>query len=65
MTTPAQPYLRAIPTPCTGVCTLDGDGFCLGCQRSAAEIGGWLAMDDAERLRLMDVVLPAREAARG
>ncbi len=62
--TTSLPYLRAIPTPCTGVCTLDGEGCCLGCQRSTGEIAGWMDMDDAERLRLMDVVLPAREALR-
>ncbi len=62
--TSQQPYLRAIPTPCTGVCTLDAAGYCLGCQRSTHEIAGWLGMDEAERQRLMDVVLPAREASR-
>jgi len=56
---------RAVLTPCTGVCTLDEHGNCHGCLRSLAEIGGWLQMSDAERQRMMDVVLPAREAARG
>ncbi len=60
MTTP----MPAILTPCTGVCTLDGDGICLGCHRTTDEIAGWGLMDDDERLRLMDVVLPAREALR-
>ena len=60
MTTP----MPAILTPCTGVCTLDGDGICLGCHRTTDEIAGWGLMDDDERLRLMDVVLPAREARR-
>ncbi len=56
---------RAVLTPCTGVCTLDDQGFCHGCLRSLDEIGGWLQMSDDERRRLMDEVLPAREAARG
>ena len=56
--------MPAILTPCTGVCTLDGDGICLGCHRTTDEIAGWGLMDDDERLRLMDVVLPAREALR-
>lgn len=60
MTTP----LPAILTPCTGVCTLDGDGICLGCHRTTEEIARWGLMDDDERMRLMDVVLPAREALR-
>lgn len=56
--------VRAVMTPCTGVCTLDGDGRCLGCLRSGAEIAAWLRLSDDERAYLMDVVLPAREAAR-
>lgn len=55
---------RAVLSPCTGVCTLDEDGYCHGCLRSNAEIARWLQMDDDERLRLMEVVLPAREARR-
>ncbi|MDR6992678.1 putative Fe-S protein YdhL (DUF1289 family) [Luteimonas terrae] len=56
---------RAVLTPCTGVCTLDEHGTCHGCLRSLAEIGGWLQMSEAQRQWLMDVELPAREAARG
>ena len=40
------------------------DDICHGCLRTRDEIGGWLQMSDAERERMMDVVLPAREAAR-
>jgi uncharacterized protein len=54
--------LRPVLTPCIGVCTLDPDGFCDGCLRSGDEIAGWLSMDDAQRLHLMESVLPAREA---
>jgi predicted Fe-S protein YdhL (DUF1289 family) len=57
-------YLRAIPSPCTGVCTLDETGLCLGCHRSSAEIARWSQMGDTERLRLMDEELPRREAQR-
>lgn len=56
--------LRAILSPCIGVCTLDGEGNCLGCHRTTAEIAGWMQMDDEERLHLMDVVLPERERQR-
>jgi len=55
---------RAMLSPCTGVCSLDAAGICYGCLRTLAEIGGWSQMSDAERQRMMDVVLPAREAAR-
>lgn len=56
---------RAVLSPCIGVCTLDEHGICRGCLRSNAEIARWLQMDDDERLRLMETVLPAREAGRG
>lgn len=55
---------RVVMTPCIGVCSLDADEICHGCLRSLAEIGGWLQMSDVERQHVMDVVLPAREAAR-
>jgi len=57
--------IRAVQTPCIGVCTLNEDGLCDGCLRTGDEIGAWLAMGDAEREHLMDIVLPAREARRG
>ena len=53
---------RAILSPCIGVCSLGGDGLCTGCHRTSAEIAQWLAMGDDERLRLMEEILPAREA---
>jgi len=56
---------RAVQSPCTGVCTINEDGLCDGCLRSGDEIAGWLSMDDAQRARLMDLELPAREARRG
>jgi len=55
---------RAVLSPCIGVCMLDDAGFCLGCHRSSAEIARWLQMGDDERLRLMEHVLPQREAQR-
>jgi predicted Fe-S protein YdhL (DUF1289 family) len=58
------PSFRAILSPCTGVCTLREDGLCEGCLRSADEIAAWPCMDDDARLRLIETVLPAREAAR-
>lgn len=56
--------LRAVPTPCVGVCALDDDGYCRGCRRTLAEIAGWSQMSDEQRLRLMDSVLPQRESSR-
>lgn len=56
--------LPAILTPCTGVCTLDAEGLCLGCHRTTDEIARWGLMGDDERLHLMETVLPGREALR-
>ncbi len=54
---------RAVLSPCIGICTLAPNGHCEGCFRTGDEIARWLSMSDDERLRLMDHVLPAREAA--
>jgi uncharacterized protein len=55
---------RAVLSPCIGVCMLDDDGICLGCHRTSGEIARWPQMGDDERLRLMETVLPHREAER-
>jgi len=54
-----------ILSPCIGVCHLGREGWCEGCLRSGDEIARWVAMGEAERRRLMEEVLPQREAARG
>lgn len=47
-------------SPCTLVCSIDLDnGYCRGCGRTGAEIGGWTAYSDTERRQLMQI-LPAR-----
>ena len=49
-------------TPCIGICSLDAAGYCEGCFRTSDEIARWSLMDDGERQRLMDEVLPERES---
>ena len=58
------PNYRAVLSPCIGICSLDPEGLCEGCHRSAGEIARWSQMSDDERLRLMTYVLPEREAQR-
>ena len=58
-----SPY-RAVLSPCIGVCTIAEDGLCGGCHRTTSEIARWSQMDDNERLRLMELVLPDRESRR-
>ncbi len=59
-----NPGQRAARSPCIGVCTLDANGLCRGCLRTMAEIAGWSRMDDDERQRWMETVLPEREPLR-
>jgi len=65
----ANPMFQRVPanpviTPCIGICTLGRDGLCEGCLRTGDEIAQWSRLSDAERLAIMNEVLPAREAAR-
>lgn len=55
---------KVVLTPCIGVCELDPAGYCTGCFRSTDEIARWSTYDDDERLRIMNYVLPQREAER-
>lgn len=55
-----SPPPKPILTPCVGVCVLDANGCCEGCQRTIDEIARWGALGDAERAHLMDEVLPRR-----
>jgi len=59
-----DPIFRAVLSPCTGVCQLDDDGLCGGCLRTGNEIAQWSRMNDDERLRIMDIVLPDRQSRR-
>lgn len=56
---------RAVLSPCIGVCSLGPDGLCEGCLRTVDEIAAWSRMSDDERLRVMDTLLPRREAEAG
>ena len=58
------PSFKAVLSPCIGICSLDSEGLCEGCHRTAGEIARWSQMSDDERLRLMTQVLPEREAHR-
>jgi uncharacterized protein len=55
--------MAEIESPCNKVCVVDAaSGLCIGCGRTLAEIGGWIAMMPDERRRIM-AALPARLAA--
>ncbi len=57
-------FPQPVLSPCIGICQLGDDGLCVGCLRSAAEIGRWLSMDAVERRHIMEVVLVRREDER-
>jgi predicted Fe-S protein YdhL (DUF1289 family) len=56
---------KPVLSPCIGVCELNGAGYCIGCHRSGEEIARWLQFSDAQRLHLMNDVLPRRAATGG
>lgn len=55
-----MPVPQKIKSPCVQVCVVDpATGWCEGCYRTLAEIGGWMRFSDAERDRVF-ALLPAR-----
>ncbi len=48
-----------IESPCIGTCTIGPEGLCIGCFRSADEVGAWLSYSPEQRKEIMQA-LPAR-----
>jgi uncharacterized protein len=54
--------MTEIASPCNKVCAVDPiSALCVGCGRTLAEIGGWIAFSADERARIM-AELPGRLA---
>jgi predicted Fe-S protein YdhL (DUF1289 family) len=51
-------------SPCTRICSLDEQGYCLGCLRTADEIGRWTSMSAAEQWRVVAELEKRRELTR-
>lgn len=50
----------ALVSPCIKVCAIDGEtGWCLGCARTLAEIGGWSGLGPDGRAAVLGA-LPER-----
>ncbi len=48
-------------SPCIGICSLNPEnGYCRGCYRNTAEIGGWMAVSIDERHRILERVAERR-----
>jgi uncharacterized protein len=52
-------------SPCTKICSLDEQGYCLGCLRTGEEIARWMSMSAAEQWRVIAELKRRRELARG
>ena len=51
-----------VESPCVKICVVEPEtGFCIGCERTRGEIGGWLGMSPDERRTVM-ATLPERVA---
>ncbi len=61
MTAPDRDFQQTVLSPCIGICQIGSHGLCEGCYRSGDEIASWLQMSSAQRLQLMDEVLPQRQ----
>lgn len=45
-----------VESPCTGVCTLDEQGYCLGCLRTGDEIAAWSRMNGDQQRVLLETL---------
>jgi uncharacterized protein len=52
------------PSPCINVCSLDENGFCVGCLRTGDEIARWMAMSAAEQWQLLAQLAERRKPTR-
>ncbi len=54
---------KTIPTPCTGLCSIDHRyNLCVGCFRTLEEIAGWSGFDEKKKKHIL-AQLPRRAEA--
>ncbi|OSI13224.1 DUF1289 domain-containing protein [Neisseria canis] len=56
-----QPDFFEIPSPCIGVCRMNGKGYCKGCFRSREERLYWLHMTDEQKHQVMRLIAMRRK----
>ena len=44
--------IQAVQSPCINICRLNADKICIGCGRTAGEVGEWLGASDLRRLAI-------------
>lgn len=54
---------RATDNPCIGLCRFGGDGACLGCHRTKAEVKGWKRLSDAAKAAINDRIAQGGQQA--
>ena len=55
--------VKAVESPCIGVCVLDEQNICEGCSRSEMEIARWRVMDEAEKRQVLTLSWERARAA--
>ena len=56
---------KRVASPCVDVCELDKNDVCIGCLRTADEVGHWLVASNAEKLRILQAIEVRRAQAQG
>ena len=45
--------MTEVKSPCISVCALNDDGVCIGCWRTVEEIADWSALDNEQKVRVI------------
>ncbi|HDZ56039.1 MAG TPA: DUF1289 domain-containing protein [Pseudomonas xinjiangensis] len=48
-----QPAPQPVRSPCVGICCMDDDDICTGCQRTGTEIIQWGRLSDDQRRAIL------------
>lgn len=56
--------IELIKSPCKGVCRLDDNRRCIGCERDTDEIANWATMSAGKRKTIMRSIRERREVRR-
>ena len=56
-------------SPCTKICKINSEGYCIGCKRSLEEIKNWIRYSDLDKKKIIETLKTRRihekELARG
>ncbi len=50
----SQTIVEKVVSPCIGICELDRDSMCIGCGRTADEIGLWSMCNESIRRAIVE-----------